>query len=241
MASNHGFQEGRFFRTLGKLLLNRYSLALLYLRGEGIEIGALHNPLKLSPLARVRYVDRMNVADLRLHYVELKDKKLVTVDVVDDGELLATFQNASQDFVIANHFLEHCQNPLLALENALRVLRRGGVLYLALPDKRYTFDRSRPATDLEHLIRDYQEGPEWSRRGHFEEWTRSVNGVTDDLSVARQVEHLMIMEYSIHYHCWTQREMMEMLMYLRCTFPFEVELVLKRKGEVIFIIRKAGD
>ena len=112
---------------MGKLLLNRYSLAFFYIEGKGIEIGALHNPLKVSSRASVRYVDRMSVADLRCQYVELEDQ-LVTVDVVDDGERLATFQNASQDFVIANHFVEHCQNPLLALENALRILRRGGAL-----------------------------------------------------------------------------------------------------------------
>jgi hypothetical protein len=114
-------------------------------------------------------------------------------------------------------------------------------LYLALPDKRYTFDRNRPVTVLEHLMRDLQEGPEWSRRGHFEEWARIVNGVTDDVQLARQVEHLMAMEYSIHYHCWTQREMMEMLLHLRLKVPFDTEVALKRKDEVIFIIRKAGD
>jgi predicted SAM-dependent methyltransferase len=233
--------ENGILQKIGKLILNRYSLAFFYLGGKGIEIGALHNPLKVSPRTRVRYVDRMTVADLRRQYVELKDKKLVMVDVVDDGERLATFENGSQDFVIANHFLEHCQNPLLALENALRVLRRGGVLYLALPDKRYTFDRNRPVTALEHLIRDYHEGPERSCRGHFEEWVRIVNGVTDDLQAAGQVEHLMAMEYSIHYHCWTQREMMEMLLHLRSKFPFDLEVMLKRKDGVIFIIRKLED
>ena len=91
----------------------------------------------------------------------------------------------------------------------------GAGLYLALPDKRYLFDRNRPVTALEHLMRDYHEGPEWSRHDHFEEWVRIVNGVDDDLPVARQVEHLIAMEYSIHYHCWTQKEMMEMLLHLR--------------------------
>ena len=230
------------FRTARRLLLNRYSLAFLYLRGErDRDRGALHNPMRVSPRAKVRYVDRMTVADLRLQYPELQDKKLVPVDIVDDGERLATIPDGSQDFVIANHFLEHCQNPLLALENMFRVLRVDGVLYLALPDKRYTFDRLRPVTTLEHLRRDYEEGPEWSRREHFQEWVRLVNGVTDPVMMDRQVEQLLAMEYSIHYHVWTQREMLELLLYLAKQYPFDIEAMLRHKDEVIFIIRKAGD
>lgn len=235
---NHPFY--RIFHMTRKPLLDRYSLSFLYLRGNGIEIGALHNPLKVSPQARVRHVDRMTAAELRKQYPELADKKLVPVEIVDNGELLTTISDSSQDFVIANHFVEHCQNPLLALENAMRVLRSDGVLYLALPDKRYTFDRDRQATTLEHLERDYLEGPAQSRRGHFEEWVRVVNRISDPPQVTSQVEHLMAMDYSIHYHCWTQREMLELLLRLQSLFPFDIEVMLRHKDEVIFILRKEG-
>ncbi len=235
---NHLFHQ--IYMIARKLLYNRYSLAFLYLRGKGIEIGALHNPLMVSPWTKVRYVDRMTVAELRLQYPELNEKKLKPVDVVANGELLESIADASQDFVIANHFLEHCQNPLLALENMFRVLRVDGVLYLALPDKRYTFDRVRPVTTLEHLRRDYSEAPECSRREHFQEWVRLVNGITDPEMMHRQVEQLLEMEYSIHYHVWTQQEMLELLQYLAKQIPSEIEVMLRNKGEVIFIIRKAG-
>jgi predicted SAM-dependent methyltransferase len=231
----------QIFRTARGLLLNRYSLAFLYLQGNGIEIGALHNPLRVSPRAKVRYVDRMTVADLRRQYPELNDKKLVPVDIVADGELLEGIDDASQEFVIANHFVEHCQNPLLALENMFRVLRVDGVLYLALPDKRFTFDRLRQVTALEHLLRDYTEGPEWSRREHFQEWVRLVNGVTDPVMMERQVEQLLAMEYSIHYHVWTQREMMELLLYLAKQYLFDIEAMLRRKDEVIFVLRRRAE
>jgi SAM-dependent methyltransferase len=240
MPFNDTTQQSNMFRTACRLLLNRYSLAFLYLRGEGIEIGALHNPLRVGPWAKVRYVDRMTVADLRRQYPELQGKKLVPVDIVADGELLESVDASSQDFVIANHFLEHCQNPLLGLENMFRVLRPEGILYLALPDKRYTFDRERPLTPLEHLLRDYREGPDWSRRGHFEEWVSLVNGVNNPEDAGRQVEELMAMNYSIHYHVWTQFEMLEMLHVLRQRHPFDIEIMHRRKDEVIFIIRRTG-
>ena len=33
----------------------------------------------------------------------------------------------------------------------------GSILYLAVPDKRYTFDADRPVTPTDHVLRDYQE------------------------------------------------------------------------------------
>ena len=41
------------------------------LASYGIEIGALHHPLPVPPEARVRYVDRMPVSELRRQYPEL--------------------------------------------------------------------------------------------------------------------------------------------------------------------------
>lgn len=229
------------FHLARKLFQNRILLSFLYLRGNGIEIGALHNPLRVSPLARVKYVDRMTVADLRKHYPELKGKKLAPVDILDDGERLFTIPDGSQDFLIANHFLEHCENPLLALKNFFRVLRSDGFLYLALPDKRYTFDRKRPATRLEHLQRIYEDGPEWARRGHYREWVNLFNDGLNDKLINKEVERLMAMDYSIHHHAWTQWEMMELLLYFRKHCPCEVEIMLRHKEEVIFIIRNESE
>lgn len=227
----------RIPRFISKLWLNRFTLSFLYLRGSGIEVGALHNPLKVLPFAKVRYVDRMSVDELRRQYPELRTKRLVPIDYIADGELLQCIDDASQDFVIANHFVEHCQNPLQALENMLRVLLPGGVLYLALPDKRLTFDRDRPVTPLVHLLQDYQNGPQWSRNDHFREWVQFVNGVEGEEQVVQQAEQLMALDYSIHYHVWTQLEMLEFLTYLQQKHDFAIDAMVRSKNEVIFIIR----
>jgi len=218
--------------------LGREFVADTYIRGQGIEIGALHMPLGVPRSARVKYVDRLSVPDLRKHYPELNDKNLVEVDIIADGERLESISDATQDFVIANHFVEHCQNPIAAILNMFRVLKPGGVLYLALPDKRCSFDVDRPVTPFEHLLRDYHEGPAWSRRQHFEEWTRLVNKVLDDEEAERQIALNLEMDYSIHYHVWTQAEMFELVVELRKMVSFELELSLKNGGEVIFILRK---
>lgn len=221
--------------------LDREFLADTFIRGQGIEIGALHLPLQVPRSAKVKYVDRFSADALRAHYPELRDKKIVDVDIVSDGERLEAIADATQDFVIANHFIEHCQNPIGALLNMLRVLKIGGVLYLAIPDKRCSFDVDRPGTPLAHLLRDYEEGPAWSRRQHFEEWTRLVNKVQDAAAAEQEIVRNMSFDYSIHYHVWTQAGMIELIAALRKLTAFEVELFLRHEAEVIFILRKEPD
>ena len=54
----------------------------------------------------------------------------------------------------------------------------------------------------------------------------------------------MEIEYSIHYHSWTQAEMIEMLSGMRkqLGFPFEIEFLMRNRidsiEECIFILRK---
>jgi predicted SAM-dependent methyltransferase len=212
----------------------------MYIKGHGIEIGALHTPLRIPKSAKVKYIDRMSALDLRKQYPELALKELFNVDIIDDGEHLSKIKDSTQDFVIANHFLEHCQNPIGAIGNMLRVLKNGGVLYLSIPDKRYSFDADRPQTSIDHILRDYQEGPELSKRQHFDEWTRYIANIKDAGEADRYIVHLMNIDYSIHYHAWTQAEVIELVATLKkkFSFCFEVELIYKNIGEVIIILKK---
>lgn len=222
----------------GKVRLNRTLLAQAYLNGQGLELGALHRPLRVPTQAKVTFVDRLTRGGLIECYPGLAGKELVPVDLVDDAERLERVADASQDFVIANHLLEHCQDPIGALKNFLRVLRPGGVLYLTVPDQRYTFDRDRPVTPLEHLWADHRDGPQRSLREHYNEWVRLVEKVNDAAAAQRRTEELMRQSFSIHFHVWTQNELLELLAALKKVVTFELEVFLKRKYEVIMVLRK---
>src|SRR6202035_2162310 len=96
-------------RTAPRLIrfeLRRRRLARRFLRGQGLEIGALHCPLRVPGGVTVRYVDRMDIDGLRRQYPELPADKLVDVDVIDDGEKLGSQPDRCADFIIANHFIE---------------------------------------------------------------------------------------------------------------------------------------
>ena len=92
----------------------------------------------------------MPLSELLDQYPELRGQPVQGPDLIDDGERLTKVESTTQDFVIANHFLEHCENPIQTLVNLLRVLKDGGLLYLAVPDKRFTFDVDRPGHQVRH-------------------------------------------------------------------------------------------
>lgn len=124
----------------------RTLLANKYIRGSGIEIGAKHIPL-VAPLgAKVRYLDHLSTAGLIKKYPEVAAEELIKVDIVDDGEKLTKVKNRSQDFIIANHFIEHTLDPIATLTTMYNRLKPEGILYLAVPDKRLTFDKRRDLT-----------------------------------------------------------------------------------------------
>ena len=212
----------------------RRVLAWHYICGSGLEIGAAYQPLDVPPEASVTYVDRMTVEELRAHYPDLAEQ-IIPVDLVDDGERLTTVADESQDFIIANHFLEHCEDPIGAIGSHLRKLKPGGILFYAVPDKRYTIDYRRPLTSIEHMVSDHEQGPERSRTDHYEEWERLVDG-------GRAATDLEAAGYSIHMHVWTEAEFLELLLHSRRRFAysFEIEAFARRGLEIVVVLRKAG-
>jgi hypothetical protein len=220
----------------------RAELGAEFLHGEGLEIGALHQPMALPKEASVRYVDRMGVDDLRRHYPELADAELAPVQVIDDGERLATIGEGTVDFIVANHFLEHCEDPIGTITTHLTKLRSGGVLFYAVPDKRYTFDFRRPVTSLEHVVADHEKGPARSRGEHYLEWASLVHGGVDPPSEAQAEAYARQLEaahYSIHFHVWTGSELTALLLHIQeLVGTFELEATRRNGIENIVVLRK---
>jgi SAM-dependent methyltransferase len=52
------------------------------------------------------------------------------------------------DYIVSSHNFEHLPNPIKFLQGCAKVLKSGGVLSMAVPDRRGTFDYFRPNTQL---------------------------------------------------------------------------------------------
>src|SRR5688500_16428418 len=139
-----------------ELYCNRHMIAQFYLSGHGIEIGALHKPLQV-PFNRchVQYVDYKNYDENRARYPELANETIVQTDIIDNGFVLEAVSDNSQDFIIANHALEHSPDPYGTLLHWLSKLKPGGVIYAAIPIASMCYDKGRPITSLQHLVDDH--------------------------------------------------------------------------------------
>ena len=219
----------------------RAGLGYRYLYGSGIEIGALQKPLKLSEGCQVRYIDRMTIGKLLEHYPEMAKFPLQAPDIVDDGQQLAHIAEDSQDFIIANHFLEHCPDPIRSIHNMLRVVRQGGILYLAVPDKRHTFDVRRPATSYVALKNAYVSGQRSGTAELFHEWARLVIGLPPE-EAKKRAEELIEEDYSIHYNVWATTDLLSFLLAARQDFqiPFELIAAVSSENETIVLLERTA-
>jgi len=220
--------------------LRRRALSYQYLRGAGLEVGALHNPMPVAAGVKVQYIDRKPEAGLREEYRRHAETPRVPVDVVDDAGMLSSIANASQDFVIASHVIEHMESPLLALTNWLRVLRAGGTLYLAIPNRSHTFDRKRPVTSFAHVLNDLRNGPEGSREEHYREWLQYVGGLSPG-QIRERLPHALQMNRSIHYHVWDPAAFLELLQRSRQELNLPLEIVVfEALGNEMLVIGRKG-
>ena len=188
-----------------------------HLVGEGIELGPGHSPFPLPfPGTVVRYVDRWEPDANRGLFPELGDAAFPMPDVVADLDVdrLGPIASESADFVIASHVLEHMANPLAILGEIHRVLRRGGVGLILLPDRTRTFDRAREATPLAHLVAEHEADVTTVSDVHVEDFLRGVGEWDENWSADERSQHLHLhLQRSIHVHCWTQDEFPDVLVH----------------------------
>lgn len=122
---------------------------------------------------------------------------------------LTPVPSESYDFLLSCHMLEHSANPLKALAEWQRTLKRGGLLLLALPHKDGTFDHRRPVTPLEHLLEDYRSGTGEDDLTHLAEILELHDLARDPDAGA--IEHFMVRSRdnfenrALHHHVFDTR------------------------------------
>lgn len=85
------------------------------------------------------------------------------------------FHDHSLDYVLASHVLEHVANPIAALLEWYRVVRPGGIIYLVVPHRLATWDRTRELTPVEHFFDDYSRGTTAADATHIDEFATHVD------------------------------------------------------------------
>lgn len=85
----------------------------------------------------------------------LYENKVLGNNLIADATDMPQIENEKYDFVLSSNNLEHMANPLKALKEFSRILKRGGSILVLVPMKEKCFDHDREYTTFEHLLEDY--------------------------------------------------------------------------------------
>lgn len=150
MCFGQGFQEAERVQVL---------TAGLPLQGVGLEIAPFFRPTLLKRDYNIYYTDYTTAAELVRKHAHLPIAQEIKENTVEidflwqpGRPLDICVQKRQFDYVIASHVIEHVPNVIGWIRQIFSVLRTGGVLSLAVPDKRYTFDYYRSETQLHEMI-----------------------------------------------------------------------------------------
>jgi predicted SAM-dependent methyltransferase len=131
--------------------------------GFGLEIGPSFQPVFPKREGyRVETLDYASAEELRAKYASLPVDcdRIEEVDFVSDGRLIDEVipHRERYDFIFSSHVIEHVTDFVGYLTSCEKLLKPGGVVALAVPDKRYTFDVLQPVTTTGRVLEAHARG-----------------------------------------------------------------------------------
>jgi len=124
-------------------------------KSHSLEIGPLHSPLLDCSLPNVKTLDHLSKEELIKKYEAFEDvdtSKIVDVDYVWNREPYADLIDIKFENILASHIIEHTPDLIGFFRNISDILKKDGLLFLIVPDKRFCFDHFREETVLFEVI-----------------------------------------------------------------------------------------
>lgn len=224
-------------------------LARRHLRGRGVELGALHNPLPCDKSrCTVSYVDRLTREQALATFPELDEHadKIVDPDFIVDlaTENLSALRPHGFDFFIANDVIEHLPNPLKLLRDVYDVMKPGALLFLSAPDRDFTFDVRRRLTTRRHLWREYKRGTTIPSPAHLRDYARGIAPEVLSWSPADRENYFEAQRSrSYHVHVWNQASFDEFLDWATRRLDLHWQIVDRAqsrdaRGSMAYVLRR---
>jgi SAM-dependent methyltransferase len=226
-----------------------------------VEIGALDSPTYPPDQYNVRFIDRASKDQLlreNPNRPRFTTERLVDVDyVIPELQRYAESISERFDLAIANHLIEHIPNTARWLSSVASILKAGGYLFLAVPDRRYTFDYVRPETTIADVVRAYRNDlrePDFSHLfEHYychrpiksqDAWTGGLAGkaakprhtIEEAMALAEQNAD----PAGIHCNVYTYHSFLELLSEMRaanlCPFDLADSCGVQFRGNEFFVL-----
>ncbi len=166
------------------------------------------------------------------HHYKCLRKRLMT-QYISEATDLGFAKEGKYDFVISSNCLEHIANPMKAIEEWTRVIKKTGLILIVVPNKDYCFDHKRATTELSHLIDDFEKGIGEDDLTHLKEILKlhdlRMDRDAGDLASFIERSKDNIKYRALHHHVFSLDVLKEMVDY----FNLKVILAHKRKDIVV--------
>jgi len=86
------------------------------------------------------------------NYYDNKRGKIIVNDAVN----IYSVKDETYDFCFSSHVLEHIANPLKAINEWLRIIKKGGYIIIIVPEKSVCFDHKRNYSEFSTLFLQYE-------------------------------------------------------------------------------------
>jgi predicted SAM-dependent methyltransferase len=165
------------------------------------------------------------------------------IDYTTDASNLYFADSNEYDFVCSSHLLEHLMNPIKAIEEWKRVIKPQGIIYCAVPDKRFTFDHKRKRTTMQHILKDFYSDVSPRDETHIQE---ALFGIDYKLAGMNKRQHKKWVEdyvdaskktgapiYQPHVHVYTKEDVIALFKISKMNIVFSSLL-----GTTVHIVAK---
>ncbi|SFV03790.1 Methyltransferase domain-containing protein [Butyrivibrio sp. INlla21] len=144
------------------------------------------------------------------------DKRIGEV-IIADATNLSPIDDEKYDFCMSSNILEHTANPIKAMAEMKRIVKKGGVILTIVPNKDTCFDHNRSVTEFVHLIDDYKNNTDEKDLTHLKEILDKHDYEMDD-GIASKEEFAKRAEHNYDNRCLHQHVFDENLLKNICRY-----------------------
>jgi SAM-dependent methyltransferase len=158
--------------------------------------------------------------------------------IINDAVNISNIENDYYDFCFSSHSLEHIANPLKAIKEWLRIIKKNGYIIIIVPEKSVCFDHKREYSKFSTLLSQYVKNV-----GEDDLSTLPEILINHDLSLdlpagdlgsftKRSLDNFN--NRCLHHYVYNDELLMEICKYFNCEFIYKETQGLNRW----FIIKK---
>lgn len=179
----------------------RKIIPYIYCDLKGLEIGPAMHPTLDKNEFHISFLDYVS-REAQREYCATDDdfQRVPETDIFVTSDRYTEFVLERYDYIIANHVIEHVSDVIGWLRELEEMLVDGGILFLTIPDKNFSFDRYRQNITFHHLVSDYFHGSGNSDKEHM----LDVYINYDSSYVGKQFNPVEKIDMQCLYNCFTK-------------------------------------